>query len=287
MSEQYNGIPATVLTNISGSNPILASTNANPIVVETNFAHGLTTGDYVSIINHNNLAANGVWPATVVDSVHFSIPVAGTSIGGTIGTMHSLALGPTYQIPTDGDTLEAASVDVALEALGDRTSALSVSTGFYKIVSASPQIGTTAAGSNWATTTVAASATGQLIDSLQSWAVGQINAGDVIEIDANLTTIPTTSVPYALTIMYAFTAAGSAMGPWVDLPGAWVSGPEGVSTYVPASFLKGAMAYNTTPPTFLTFAIGVHNLGGSNVTVNANGPYTVFIKQYRPTGINQ
>lgn len=66
---------------------ILSSTNANPIVVTTDGAHGLTSGMVVTIADHLvNTSANGTWVATVLSSTTFSIPVAGVGVGGKTGT---------------------------------------------------------------------------------------------------------------------------------------------------------------------------------------------------------
>jgi hypothetical protein len=60
---------------------------ANPAVIATATAHGLTTGDMVTIAGSNSTPAiDGTWVATVVDSTHFSIPLAVTT-AGTAGTV--------------------------------------------------------------------------------------------------------------------------------------------------------------------------------------------------------
>lgn len=66
---------------------ITASTSANPTVVTTAAAHGLSTGDTVLIANHTtNTVANGAWTVTVLTSTTFSIPAAGIGVGagGTV-----------------------------------------------------------------------------------------------------------------------------------------------------------------------------------------------------------
>ena len=108
--------------------------NTNPVVVQTATPHEMTTGDKVHIIDHQtNVIINDTWIATVIDATHYEVPVAGVG-AGAFGFSQSLALGPTYLMPTDGDNIDASSVNVAFEALGDRTSFLAGATGGYKVV---------------------------------------------------------------------------------------------------------------------------------------------------------
>ena len=133
MSTQQNGIPANTLAGLAAAVNIVSSTNTNPIVI-TATAHGLNTGDVVSVNEHEvNVSANGTWTATRLSSNTYSIPVAGVGVGGATGTSQSTALGATFAIPSDGDAITAASVNVALEALADRTAFLGANTGEFKI----------------------------------------------------------------------------------------------------------------------------------------------------------
>jgi PKD repeat protein/DNA-binding beta-propeller fold protein YncE len=53
---------------------VTGATNASPIAVTTALAHGLATGQRVSIAGVlGNTAANGVFPVTVVDATHFTL----------------------------------------------------------------------------------------------------------------------------------------------------------------------------------------------------------------------
>ena len=134
MSTQENGLAANTLAGLAAPVNIVSSTNANPIVV-TATAHGLNTGDQVSINGHQvNTSANGTWTATRLSSNTYSIPVAGVGVGGATGTSQSLALGATFAIPSDGDAITAASVNVALEALADRTAFLGASLSEAKFI---------------------------------------------------------------------------------------------------------------------------------------------------------
>jgi hypothetical protein len=74
---------------------ISSSTNATPIVVTSSAAHGLVTGDYVSIISHGtNTNANGVWlVGTTPTSTTFQIlqidgsNTTGNGVGGATGNI--------------------------------------------------------------------------------------------------------------------------------------------------------------------------------------------------------
>jgi|SRR5581483_2778952 len=66
---------------------IKSTSNTNPITVVTGTPHCLNTaGDQVTISGHLlNTPANGVWNATIIDPVTFTIPVAGIAAGGATG----------------------------------------------------------------------------------------------------------------------------------------------------------------------------------------------------------
>jgi len=131
MSSLYNGIAANATR--PGAINIQSSTNATPIQIQSVSAHNLTTGDRVAISGHNvNTSANGIWAITKVDNTHFTLQTwsgansVGVGVGGNTGSFQSLGFAPdTYTIPSDGDPMSAASVNVALEALGDRVATTS------------------------------------------------------------------------------------------------------------------------------------------------------------------
>jgi hypothetical protein len=126
MATNFNG----VADQVAAATPvnIASSTNATPIEITTSTNHGLSDGDLVRITGHTtNYTANGLWIATVVSATKFTIAttysrtaVAGTAVGGATGTAGNVGVG-TYAIPADTDDVDAASVNVAFEALGDRT----------------------------------------------------------------------------------------------------------------------------------------------------------------------
>ncbi|MCU0250216.1 MAG: hypothetical protein MUE61_08415 [Vicinamibacterales bacterium] len=70
---------------------ITSSSVANPTVITTGAAHGLTTGDSVVIAGHTGStpSINGTYTATVTGTSTFTIPV-NVSVGGTGGTFTAL-----------------------------------------------------------------------------------------------------------------------------------------------------------------------------------------------------
>ncbi len=66
---------------------ISGSTDANPSVVTTASAHGLSSVDVVAIAGHEgNEAINGAWVATSLTSTTFSVPQPGSGTGTGTGT---------------------------------------------------------------------------------------------------------------------------------------------------------------------------------------------------------
>jgi hypothetical protein len=75
-------------TSVSGA------TNASPIAIATSTPHGLSTGGQVAIdAVHGNLAANGYWVVTVVDTTHFTL-------NGSTGSGAYTSGGTVYAIPS-------------------------------------------------------------------------------------------------------------------------------------------------------------------------------------------
>ncbi len=135
MSDQYNGQVETIASNLPVATNIVSSTNTTPIQVTAN-AHGLNEFDFVIILNHLvNTAANGIWKAHVVNANVFElVDSVGIGAGGATGNVLSLALGPTYAVPADGDAFNAAAFNAAYEALGDRTAFLWYTAGWASVI---------------------------------------------------------------------------------------------------------------------------------------------------------
>jgi hypothetical protein len=90
---------------------------ANPAVVTTSAAHGLATGQQVTISGVGGATAvNGTWTVTVLTSTTFSVPVNNTNAwtsGGTVGHVGTAAgaVGLIASIAgSDGNNLQAGAV---------------------------------------------------------------------------------------------------------------------------------------------------------------------------------
>ncbi|MCR4307040.1 MAG: hypothetical protein NUV80_00585 [Candidatus Berkelbacteria bacterium] len=97
-----------------------SSTNATPIVV-TDVAHGLATGDYVTIISHaTNTSANGTWKITKVTADTFSLD-------GSVGVGTGGATGSWAQIKAPAIFVDdAESISVAIDTDGGGDAAFTI-----------------------------------------------------------------------------------------------------------------------------------------------------------------
>lgn len=87
------------------SGSLSGATNANPIVVTTTAAHGVTTGQPVTISGvGGNTAANGSVTATYVSPTTFSLGVAGNGAYTSGGAWHSTGL---YRVTLTGSVLNS------------------------------------------------------------------------------------------------------------------------------------------------------------------------------------
>lgn len=135
MPTQYNGLPGTLIdAGLPVTKAITNVSNTSPIVVTTSTAHALKTGDVIRVSGTGIQALDnlGIWRAVVQTTTTVALyfidtgdPSAALGAAAT-GTLSTFAWGTTYAIPSDGpgNPRDAASVNVALEALGDRTSYL-------------------------------------------------------------------------------------------------------------------------------------------------------------------
>src|SRR5579883_2121229 len=70
-------------------NPIVAASGANPCVLTTQYPHSLANGQKIYIDGlHQNPSVCGNQVATVIDSTHFSVPVAGNANATEKGTVY-------------------------------------------------------------------------------------------------------------------------------------------------------------------------------------------------------
>ena len=127
MSSNYQGLASNVTFGLTAT--INAATNASPIVCTTSASHNFASGDSVYVYGATgNTAANGLWTITVLSATTFSL--TGSTGNGTFtgtATAADVSLTPYGTIPSDGDPPTAASVNVMLQLLADRTQFLSLS----------------------------------------------------------------------------------------------------------------------------------------------------------------
>lgn len=133
----YVGQPALIVP--AASVPILSSTDATPIVIQTNGNHGLLTGQYVDISGHTvNVNANGVSKVVVNDATHFQLVGSvgtGAGAGGATGQSQSLGLGGFTQTQ-DAPAPTATQINAPDQNVADQAAFLALATGAYKIVQA-------------------------------------------------------------------------------------------------------------------------------------------------------
>lgn len=202
MSTIYAGRPGneTIPTPLVVTN----ATNATPIEIQTSAAHGLASGERVLISGVvGNAAANALAYIVVTDADKFllyatftpggwvSSPIAGS--GGYVsgGSVQPLGFATTLQLPSDGDPINAASVNNATEGEADREAWLVERTGAYRLVEVAtfkiepagpgsfPCVAITAASGAWSD----AAALNAAIDALYPVGI-TVFPGDLLEITA-------------------------------------------------------------------------------------------------------
>ena len=295
MPTQYNGkvanyVPASAIA-------IASSSNTNPIVITTSSAHGLNIGDTIDVVGHQaNYTANGTWivPAYDYTPTTFAIPAtAGVAAGGATGTVQDLG-GGSYSIPADGDADNAASVNVAFEALGDTSAFLLNATGAYKLVSLTQVIVNSDVGASWLQITPgsgAPSATWYSAPAASGIAVVGVdaNTNDMLHVvfDGNLE--DATGGFGASVVRIGLCSAGYYPG---STPPAGTHIPGSTKYLLGYSLSAGApqqvhlegWVASPTYPNF-TFTLGMIFIGTiSTGYLNMLGDYSFTVYVWRPTG---
>jgi hypothetical protein len=187
MSSQYNGEPDN--EKLHSQVTIASSTNATPIVLQTSAPHDLTEGDHVYVQGHAvNTNANGIRAVHVVDGSHIALytsvsgaglsgPIAGNGVGVATGNVQGIGLLPTFQIPSDGDAVTAASVNVGLEAAADAAQFVAERLGTLKTVYSSSNSANPTGSGGVASTY----GTGVVTDT--TWRRQQLVSGGAVSID--------------------------------------------------------------------------------------------------------
>jgi hypothetical protein len=137
MPQNYRGLPANVTflppVAVSGTASALSG---SAIQIATSSAHGLTTGDAADIYDiKGTIEANVEALITVVDSTHFTIPVAYVNAYVSGGYVQPLTFATAAAQFLDGDTDDAANRAASCSDLAaDRTASLLLGVGGYKLV---------------------------------------------------------------------------------------------------------------------------------------------------------
>lgn len=297
MGSQYGGLAANVTGAVPAAVNISSSSAANPAVITTSGAHNLLNGETVSINGHGptNFVVNGTWVATILSSNTFSIPVAGTGVGGANGTVQSLRPGASAVILGDGDSGSAANLNNPTIADLDRTAFLASLTGTYKMVSTIFAQHDNSAGADWATLTTSTTGTYQAFTGT-NFAVqnnGTLQPNDLIWVDLD-TSIAfdkgTQSPSFAMVALF-----GSQEPPGASPLYSKISGS---GRLIPTQLQTSPITQNVFPihlsgfyiagvsGTGLVELVGLWSTGSptGNVVFHAMGDYLFRAIVYRPTG---
>jgi hypothetical protein len=245
MSTQENGIPDNIENNLPDSVSITNVTNATPMAVTTAAPHGMTSGDRVHISGvSGNVEANGIWTVTVTGGSSYTIPGSGTGAYTSGGTSQSMAIGPTFAIPSDGDLISASSVGVPFESNADRTAFLYTQTGAYKLAglfTATDSFGSTIGELAWATFTYLDNVTWETSTGAIWELPFDCEDNDILELKVSTTMSASvqSTVPAQVGVFYALFATtiqpgenlGTALIPGSMRLAAVPTNIEGVSTY--------------------------------------------------------
>jgi hypothetical protein len=281
MSSQENGIAGNITP--PGSIGITGSTNASPIVINTTTPHGLTTGDKVDVTDHTvNTNANGVWTITRVDATHISLNGStGNGVGAGTGAVQPLTYGSTFAIPSDGDVDNAASVNVALEALADRSAFVLANLSAYKLSQLFSRVVNDDTYASWES--IATNGTLWLPITTVTWGILDILSTDFIDVQFDGTCNVSTS-NVSLTLAYANTVPnGTPTFSEVSGSGKQIGSTTTLPVTLAGRISGGQLSTNGT----LTFCLGVRPGSGSAITTTMVGSYTIRAWVWRQTGVPQ
>jgi hypothetical protein len=289
MSTQYNGLAANIVAPAAVN--IASSTNTTPIQITTSSPHDLTTGDTVDVSGHHtNTNANGQWVVSVLSTTQFTL-VGSTlngNTGGATGQVQSLASGPTYATPNDGDARNAASVDVALDALGDRTAMLAVATGAYKLAQyLNFQADNGFSLTEYAQCNVVSLSTYTQFTTLPGpmpWTIDGLVNGDIVEFEWSGTwgTAGSPTLVYLALGVSSFEPGGSGTWMKIQASGQFWQGPGGVQVYHPVT-LTGYTSFGGVPGYDMSVQLMAATTGAI-ADISLFGDYNLTARVWRPTG---
>ena len=294
MSSQENGIPGNITSHLPAPLVIVSSTNTAPIQVTLSGPHGRTTGDVVTVYSHQvNVSANGQWPATVISPTVLSLDgTTGVGVGGVTGRVQPLT-SPTFAVPSDGDPRNAASVDVALEALADRSAAALTMIGEYKLREDNSFAHDDAfsGATNW-TATVSATTTPTAFSGtgLPRLATLDSLSTDLLEIQLDTSVSVGANATWSFALYYATQDPGGSLSAYARIPGS----TKTVAPYNQQAGSAGGTVelslrgFVSPAKPIVELLLYVYQNGGSSPqTVITFGDYLWTIKQWRLTGMVQ
>lgn len=288
--QQFNGNASNITP--PGTLTILGSTNTAPIQMAFTTPHGLSSGDTLSVYDHQaNTAANGEWPIVVINATTVSLTGStGIAGGSTTGSANPRSFGSTYGQPSDGDDNTGAILDTPTGALGDRSAALLVATGAYKLVDVqtlnASHLGGGTLGTNIGTSSPSVGGVFQLAPFGGAVSLGivfeSVRFGDVIEIDVDTTASGGTSAKrYALGIMWANVVPGGSIASPTLMTGSGKSWMQRTGGDMTALHVKGCATIATTGRAALGLGAATEILAGDTITFWDD--QTIVAKLYRPT----
>lgn len=303
MPSTYRGLPGNTSGNLPATIAIHSSTPATPVQIAVLTPHGLITGDVVNIYGHQvNTVANGQFTITVTGAFTFSLNgTVGIGVGGATGTIQPLTV-PSFTIPSDGDALNAASVNVAFESDADRSSWLVTNTGSWKN-RVSQGLGSNLGavrhldnyvGATWgqivvSSTNVQTMASGS---TLPIQVTNDAVAGDLLELQldstANWLGSSSPSGGMFISMMFATSEPGGSLSSYAPVPaGAKWFLPGSVSTNQRIPFTLRGYVEGLAGPLVWIGVAGLVPTGGGTGEVDLLGDYFLTARLWRQTGAPQ
>jgi hypothetical protein len=207
------------------------------------------------------------------------------------GFVQPLTFGATYALASDGDPRSAASMNVALEALGDRTSFLLANTGEFK--TAFREVVTyddSGAGNVWSTCTIGAVNTWTAFDTGFNGIIVSATTSDVLEVSLDTTWHlgTTTTILWLALYVGQKVPGGSYNYTRMAGSGKFHYEPTGADAFIPVT-LRGTVALSglTRPILSVRPYAFAPTVGGTVGTTYLVGDYTMHAQLLRATGIPQ
>lgn len=294
MPSPYLGISSNVAFPSAGT--ITGVTNTNPMVVTVS---GSLPAQMTAVATAESgstfpvdvqgvqgcTAANGLWQATVTGANTFTIPAAGNAPYTTGGTV-AYQFPQSYNTPSAGDNRSSASVNVGLDALGDRTLLGFVNTGTYKLAKVITAQASQDSNTSWAQQ-VNVTNTWTLPSVSPAWEVPGVVSGDYIDVALTCTGLAAASGGASLALFsLLFTVEAPGIAPTgYEKFGASNQGIIPSATAIYPMQLRSSTVLSGFGNMF--FSPGFYAVGGSGTSFSLQGDFTFQAYVWRPTGVPQ